>query len=136
MQMNARRRQGLARVNMNNDDDDDALSRFFCLSTMLLSKILQFSWYGHGRCTLSAVLAAVIQHMPRLDITQVALILLCRLLSWLQLASVVAPGSSDALHFVLILGQPGAGKASAFARLVDAPPEYAAQLGGGRVRHL
>eukprot|EP00879_Flechtneria_rotunda_P004696 GHRR01004960.1.p1 GENE.GHRR01004960.1~~GHRR01004960.1.p1 ORF type:complete len:884 (+),score=323.86 GHRR01004960.1:843-3494(+) len=61
---------------------------------------------------------------------QVALVLLCRLLSWLHLASVLAPGSQDCLRFVLILGQSQAGKSELFTKLVAAPPEYAAQLGG------
>lgn len=61
---------------------------------------------------------------------QMALVLLCRLLSWLHLGSVVAPGSADCLHFVLVLGEAQAGKASLFQQLVAAPPEYAGQLGG------
>jgi hypothetical protein len=61
---------------------------------------------------------------------QMALVLLCRLLSWLHLGSVVAPNSSECLHFVLILGEAQAGKASLFQQLVAAPAEYAGQLGG------
>jgi hypothetical protein len=61
---------------------------------------------------------------------QMALVLLCRLLSWLHLGSVVAPGSSDCLHFVLVMVEAQAGKASLFQQLVAAPPEYAGQLGG------
>ncbi|KAF6259447.1 hypothetical protein COO60DRAFT_1460173 [Scenedesmus sp. NREL 46B-D3] len=61
---------------------------------------------------------------------QMALVLLCRLLSWLHLGSIVAPGSSDCLHFVLVMGEAQAGKASLFQQLVAAPPEYAGQLGG------
>lgn len=56
--------------------------------------------------------------------------LLCRLLSWLHLASVVAPGSPDCLRFVLIIGQAQSGKASLFTHLVAAPAELAGQLGG------
>ena len=59
-----------------------------------------------------------------------ALVLLCRLLSWLHLGSIVAPGSSDCLHFLLVMGEAQAGKASLFQQLVAAPPEYAGQLGG------
>lgn len=56
--------------------------------------------------------------------------LLARLLSWLHLTHVVCPGSPDCLRFVLVLGERQAGKASLFTRLVDAPAEYASQLGG------
>eukprot|EP00878_Enallax_costatus_P000521 GHUV01000616.1.p1 GENE.GHUV01000616.1~~GHUV01000616.1.p1 ORF type:complete len:437 (+),score=146.12 GHUV01000616.1:1904-3214(+) len=61
---------------------------------------------------------------------QVGLVLLCRLLSWLHLASVLAPGSPDCLRFVLIIGQAQSGKASLFTQLVAAPAELAGQLGG------
>eukprot|EP00775_Hariotina_reticulata_P008232 gene8232-8422_t len=61
---------------------------------------------------------------------QVALVLLSRLLSWLHLASVVAPGSADCLRYVLLLGEAQSGKNSLFSQLVAAPSEYAAQLGG------
>lgn len=57
--------------------------------------------------------------------------LLARLLSWLHLTHVVCPGSPDCLRFVLVMGERQAGKASLFSRLVAAPAEYAAQLGGG-----
>jgi len=62
---------------------------------------------------------------------QVATVLLARLLSWLHLTHVVCPGSPDCLRFVLVMGERQAGKASLFSRLVAAPSEYAAQLGGG-----
>jgi hypothetical protein len=66
-------------------------------------------------------------------------VLLARLLSWLNLASVVAPGSSDCLRYVLLLGEARSGKSSLFCQLVAAPAEFAAQLGGGssaeEVRH-
>lgn len=64
-------------------------------------------------------------------VLQVGLVLLCRLLSWLHLASVVAPGSPNCVRFVLIMGQAQSGKASLFTQLVAAPAELAAQLGGG-----
>jgi hypothetical protein len=62
---------------------------------------------------------------------QVGLVLLCRLLSWLHLASVVAPGSPDCVRFVLVMGQAQSGKANLFTQLVAAPAELASQLGGG-----
>jgi hypothetical protein len=68
-------------------------------------------------------------HTPARN-TQAATVLLARLLSWLHLGQVVAPGSPSCLRFVLVLGEPQSGKATLFARLVDAPAEYAAQLGG------
>lgn len=67
---------------------------------------------------------------------QVAIVLLARLLSWLQLSRVVSPSSPECLRFVLVLGERQAGKASLFTRLVDAPPEYAGQLGGGTAAGL
>jgi hypothetical protein len=59
---------------------------------------------------------------------QAGILLLCRLLSWQRLVSLVT--RHEALSFVVIAGGPKAGKATLFTRLVGAPEQYAATLGG------
>ncbi len=50
--------------------------------------------------------------------------LLLRLLSWKRVVAVCAPASPEALKYVFVVGERGAGRATTFAALAQLPTDY------------